>query len=747
MIRSEMTKVKPNRGLSLDKEISFDEEIAVQAVFYQEEVEPNNTLSQANPMDNSRLSGGEYALVGWMNTSSDADYYRFQVSTGGIIEFVSFWADSYANAGREGDLYLTIYDSTGKVLGTQGVAGSGADMYCYIFGYINAGTYYLKVSASQQVGNTYVGEPYLVFTEFYRDTSIPDANLKATLSAILGVSGRNLTELDMWQLESVDISGKSIRNLTGMEDAWYLEMLDASNNLITNLTPLASLPNLFLLFLNKNPGLSNLGPLALLNGLEHLQFGGTAVADISPIRTLPNLAALAVGGDWFSDLTQLSGMTNLEALAVVESPLVHELTPLAGLNNLEFLIVSGTLVQDFSPLTSLQNLWGLILSDNRISDVSPLSDWQSGLVDLDLSNNEIVDIGPVVDFQKNGALSENSVLSVRYNDLDLSPDSAVMNDIAYLESEGVTVLYEPQKRVARIAGTNRYKTANAVSREGWLNGADTVILARGDNYADALAGVPLAYLLDAPILLTASSQLTPIVLSEIQRLGATKVVILGGTGAVSANVEAALIAAGLTVERLAGSGRYDTAVLIAGAMQAAGAEFSSAVMAVGTNFPDALAAASYAAMTEQPILLTGSTALPAATEAALTTMEIDELLLVGGVSVISTDVEAYLGTFATVERIFGANRYETAIALAEKFAPVTDRYYIATGADFPDAITGAVLAAKSGTGVILVNGKGTVLNSAVQDFFGRVDIPNIRLFGGVSVINTTIENWFWDYTE
>ena len=152
-------------------------------------------------------------------------------------------------------------------------------------------------------------------------------------------------------------------------------------------------------------------------------------------------------------------------------------------------------------------------------------------------------------------------------------------------------------------------------------------------------------------------------------------------------------------------------------------------------------------MTEQPILLTGSTALPAATEAALTTMEIDELLLVGGVSVISTDVEAYLGTFATVERIFGANRYETAIALAEKFAPVTDRYYIATGADFPDAITGAVLAAKSGTGVILVNGKGTVLNSAVQDFFGRVDIPNIRLFGCVSVINTTIENWFWDYTE
>ncbi|HBI55793.1 MAG TPA: hypothetical protein DDY38_03070, partial [Firmicutes bacterium] len=70
-------------------------------------------------------------------------------------------------------------------------------------------------------------------------------------------------------------------------------------------------------------------------------------------------------------------------------------------------------------------------------------------------------------------------------------------------------------------------------KQGWPDGAQTVVLARGDDYADALAGVPLAYQLNAPILLTHTNRLITSTKDEIIRLGANKVIILGGTGAVS----------------------------------------------------------------------------------------------------------------------------------------------------------------------------------------------------------------------
>src|SRR5699024_688979 len=53
-------------------------------------------------------------------------------------------------------------------------------------------------------------------------------------------------------------------------------------------------------------------------------------------------------------------------------------------------------------------------------------------------------------------------------------------------------LDEAGPKVKRLDGELRYDTAIDVSQEGW-DSADTVILARGDEFADALAGVPLAY--------------------------------------------------------------------------------------------------------------------------------------------------------------------------------------------------------------------------------------------------------------
>ena len=114
--------------------------------------------------------------------------------------------------------------------------------------------------------------------------------------------------------------------------------------------------------------------------------------------------------------------------------------------------------------------------------------------------------------------------------------------------------------VIRLAGSNRTKTAVEISKAGFEK-ADTVVLASGNDFPDALAGGPLAYALRAPILLV-RGRLDDATREEIARLEAKKVVILGGELAVSKAVEEEL-AEKYEVERVAGQNRYKTAVAIA----------------------------------------------------------------------------------------------------------------------------------------------------------------------------------------
>ncbi len=298
-----------------------------------------------------------------------------------------------------------------------------------------------------------------------------------------------------------------------------------------------------------------------------------------------------------------------------------------------------------------------------------------------------------------------------------------------------------QYGVQRIAGTNRFGTAVEVSKQGWPDGAQTVVLARGDDYADALAGVPLAYQLNAPILLTHTNRLITSTKDEIIRLGANKVIILGGTGAVSKAVALELQGMGLTVQRIAGSGRYETAALIAKEM-AKGGSFDTAFVAVGTNFADALSASAYAARSGYPILLAQPTRLPGSTETALIDLAITNTWVIGGTGVINDTVCAQL---PGAPRIAGNNRYATGIALAEKFMPgYTKIVYLATGLVFPDAIAGGVLAAKNSSGVLLIRGDRAIPNQTVQDFLSARGVKFAGVFGGTGAVSAEIETWLRD---
>lgn len=297
-------------------------------------------------------------------------------------------------------------------------------------------------------------------------------------------------------------------------------------------------------------------------------------------------------------------------------------------------------------------------------------------------------------------------------------------------NNGITYSFSVNtEKVERISGTNRYNTAVEVSKAGW-DIADTVILTRGDNFADALAGVPLAYQLDAPILMTPSNKLPDETWKEIERLGAKKAIILGGTGAVSDDVKTTLEYKGLKVERISGSNRTETAVQIAKKMFPEGT--NKAVVANGMDFPDALSVASYAAKDGMPILLTQSNKLSKATAQVIKDLGVRETIVVGGKGVVSENVKKQLPSST---RLGGKDRYATNIALAKHFGVDNKHIYAATGTGFADALTGAVLAAKNDSAIVLVHHR---VPSAVSDYLTADKPEKISIFGGKGAVSDSV---------
>lgn len=227
--------------------------------------------------------------------------------------------------------------------------------------------------------------------------------------------------------------------------------------------------------------------------------------------------------------------------------------------------------------------------------------------------------------------------------------------------------------MVQIDGEDNVARAIAWSRVALPDaGASVVLLGRDDVFADSLASGGAQGILDAPLLLTGAEALDPRVSAELDRLGADRVVLLGGPAAVSDQVAEQLAASGLAVERLQGATRIETAIAIADSVAA---QATTAVLAraypdaqgedPGRAFADALAAGALAAERDLPLLLTETGQLSASTAAYLAASTISEVIVVGGVAAVSdlvvSDLEA-LGV--TVTRVAGDSRFATATALA-----------------------------------------------------------------------------------
>ncbi|HWQ42609.1 MAG TPA: X2-like carbohydrate binding domain-containing protein [Desulfosporosinus sp.] len=287
----------------------------------------------------------------------------------------------------------------------------------------------------------------------------------------------------------------------------------------------------------------------------------------------------------------------------------------------------------------------------------------------------------------------------------------------------------------RLAGSDRFQTANEVATQGWKAGADNVVLVNAYAFSDALAAVPLAFKLNAPILLTEKDVLTSSTMEEIQKMGPQKITLIGGTAVISQAIQAELekVYGVDNVFRYGGSDSYSTAALIAASLGTTG----RAIIANGgeNSYADALAVSSYAAYNGIPILFTERTVLPDPTVEALVAQKVTSTIVVGGSYVIPEEITKRL---PGVVRYGGSDSYSTATAIVQGLKLNTDRVYVVTGLNFADALTAGNLAAHSFSPVIMVD---TSIPEATSSFLtvNKATISELVIVGGVGIVSADQE--------
>ncbi|WP_370375931.1 cell wall-binding repeat-containing protein [Catenulispora sp. GAS73] len=279
-------------------------------------------------------------------------------------------------------------------------------------------------------------------------------------------------------------------------------------------------------------------------------------------------------------------------------------------------------------------------------------------------------------------------------------------------SGGLAVRTDNPGHVFRFAGSDRVDTAVLASRHSWRTAgqndprpqAKSVVLSRSDVFADALGGAALAAHKNGPLLLTETSKLNPETLAEIRRILPTPgtVYLLGGTAAISPAVQTALTKLGYTVDRIAGQDRFETAVKIADAIDP---NASDVLVATGTNYPDALSAGAAAGTYNgMVVLLTNGNAMPASTDAYLQAKLGKgpvNVAAVGGAADKALKSAKYSGYAALV----GADRYQTSYLVAHDIFGAFSSVGVATGANWPDSLSGGALMGERQGPLLLVDPK------------------------------------------
>ncbi|HBG4932001.1 TPA: cell wall-binding repeat-containing protein [Clostridioides difficile] len=577
--------------------------------------------------------------------------------------------------------------------------------------------------------------------------AFPDANFRAYLCDILSIKDENalISKDSKDKIEVIDNLGlyeKSIKDLSGVNYFVNLKRLYCSNNNLKTLD-VSNNPELEILSCYGN----NLETLDVSNNLKlrDLHFGGSNIKtlDISKNKKLEilycydnSLKTLDVSNN--PELTHLSCFgNNLETLDVSNNPELKELY--CDGNDLKTLDVSKN-----KKLETLycydNNLKTLDVSNNL--ELTYLCCDGNDLKILDVSNNpELKELRCYSNNLKTLDVSNN--LELAYLDcsdnmlktLDVSRNKKLIYfywENQRKESSGGNS-YTPVPIVTKtnyLVGSNRYDTSVKISKEGWDN-VDNVVLINSSSISDALSATPFAKAKNAPILLTQNNNLNQLTENEINRLGAKNIYIIGGFNSVDASIEKYLKDKGLNIIRISGNDRYDTSIKLAKELNKEN-KLSKLVLVNGEKgLVDAVSMGAVSAKEKMPILLTNETDDMKAIEELIDNKDISKSYVVGGDSLFNKDIGDKL---PYVIRILGEDRAETNSKVIDYFYDnnVLNNLYIAKNGenredDLVDALSVGVLAGKTESPVLLV-GDGT--KDSQKSLINKREFRNITQIGG-----------------
>lgn len=310
-----------------------------------------------------------------------------------------------------------------------------------------------------------------------------------------------------------------------------------------------------------------------------------------------------------------------------------------------------------------------------------------------------------------------------------------------LKVAGGTSVMEPiRTAIVRHGGADRYEVAVNISRARHRDGAGVAVhVASGEAFPDALTGAAVAAKDGGVLLLVEKNQIPDVVKKELRRLAPSRISVQGGYGVVSEQVLRELRAiTGATVHRNGGADRYEVAIATARHAFPKGAD--TVFLAKGSDFPDALSAATLFSRHKGPVLLTTTQrGMEAPTLQAMRDLRVKRVFVLGGTGAVpERDVTALRRMGVEVTRLGGPDRYEVSLAAAQhQFPKGSETVYIATGKQFPDGLALGPLVATE-PGPLLLVPTHCVPNSIVEHL--RAHPPRrIVIAGGHAAVTANVE--------
>ena len=299
----------------------------------------------------------------------------------------------------------------------------------------------------------------------------------------------------------------------------------------------------------------------------------------------------------------------------------------------------------------------------------------------------------------------------------------------------------------RFGGADRYETAAAIAEEIGCVGFAAVV--NGSNFPDGLSAAAVGL----PIVLVQQDSIPAATQAYLDDCvaGGGDLLVVGGESVISSDVFEDLLNAtdGGSALRVSGSDRYETALAVA-EFYGGGMGFGvpcDVVLATGEAFPDAVAAGPLASAAGAPILLTSGSSLRADVKAYLAGMDNDDdcvlgvptVHIIGGTSAVPASIETEINTMGIdTNRISGANRYETAVAIAVESGNDSCAVLI-NGNGFADALGAGPWASWYGCSLMLVNADSIPAATAAWHAANCENLDGwIYVAGGEAVVSDAV---------